>query len=68
LQNLIFGTHKDSRTYRVAGWASVNQQQGKPVWEVVAKYLRVAKTLTLKSSNAVRLKDVAQNPNIVGAE
>src|SRR5665213_172226 len=59
---------EDSRTYRVAGWASVNQQQGKPVWEVVAKYLRAAKTLTLKRFNAVRLKDVAQNPGIAGAD
>jgi sulfur-oxidizing protein SoxB len=28
------------KTYKVAGWASVNPQQGKPVWDVVANHLR----------------------------
>ena len=28
------------KSYRVAGWASVNAQQGMPVWDVLAKYLR----------------------------
>ena len=29
-----------AKSYRVAGWASVNEQKGAPVWEVVASYLR----------------------------
>ena len=56
---------EDNNSYRVAGWASVNQQQGKPVWDVVAKYLRDVKTLTLKTFNEVKLKGVAGN---VGAD
>ena len=28
------------KSYRVAGWASVNEQQGAPVWDVFAKHLR----------------------------
>ena len=27
------------KSYKVAGWASVNEQQGKPVWDVFAKHL-----------------------------
>ena len=29
------------KSYKVAGWASVNEQTGAPVWDVVAKHLRV---------------------------
>ena len=29
--------------YKVAGWASVNEQNGEPVWDVVAKHLRSGK-------------------------
>jgi len=53
------------KTYRVAGWASVNPQQGKPVSEVVAAHLRSAKTVTIKQFNRVNLKDVAGNPGLV---
>jgi sulfur-oxidizing protein SoxB len=53
-----------NKTYRVAGWASVNPQQGKPVSEVVAAYLRSAKTVTIKQFNRVNLKDVAGNPGL----
>src|SRR5947199_9587289 len=31
------------KSYKVAGWASVNEQKGAPVWDVFAKHLRVAK-------------------------
>ncbi len=55
------------KTYRVAGWASVTERQGKPVWDVVAKHLREQKTVTLKRLNRVVLKGVAQNPG-VGAQ
>src|SRR5205807_4451486 len=27
------------KSYKVAGWASVNAQQGRPVWDVFAKHL-----------------------------
>ena len=52
------------KTYRVAGWASVNPQQGKPVSEVVAAHLRNAKAVTIKQFNRVNLKDVAGNPGL----
>jgi sulfur-oxidizing protein SoxB len=52
------------KTYRVAGWASVNPQQGKPVSEVVAAYLRAEKTMSIKRPNRVTLKDLGTNPGI----
>jgi S-sulfosulfanyl-L-cysteine sulfohydrolase len=53
-----------AKTYRVAGWASINPQQGKPVSEVVAAYLRAEKTVKIKRINRVTLKGVAGNPGI----
>ncbi len=52
------------KSYRVAGWASVNPQSGKPVSEVVAGYLRSQKTVKLKRANRVALKGIAANPGI----
>jgi sulfur-oxidizing protein SoxB len=52
------------KTYRVAGWASVNPQQGKPVSEVVAAHLRSAKTVSIKQFNRVNLKGVEGNPGL----
>jgi sulfur-oxidizing protein SoxB len=50
-------------TYRVAGWASVNLPQGgKPVWEVVASYLRNVGSVKLGRINRVKLAGVAGNP------
>jgi sulfur-oxidizing protein SoxB len=54
------------KTYRVAGWASVNPQNGEPVSSVVEKYLGANKTLTVKRANRVTLKGVANNPGIIG--
>jgi sulfur-oxidizing protein SoxB len=54
------------KTYKVAGWASVNPQQGKPVWDVVAGYLRREKTAKPKKLNQVVLKGVSNNPGISG--
>jgi len=56
-----------NKTYRVAGWASVNPQTGKPVAEVVEQYLRANKTLSLKRLNRVRLKGVVNNPGLAGS-
>ncbi len=53
-----------NKTYRVAGWASVNPQQGKPVSDVAAGYLRAEKTIKLKRVNRVSLKGVEGNPGI----
>ncbi len=54
------------KTYKVAGWASVNPQQGKPIAEVFAKYLRGEKTAKPKKYNQVTLKGVSNNPGISG--
>jgi S-sulfosulfanyl-L-cysteine sulfohydrolase len=57
---------EDGKTYRVSGWASVNQQSGKPVSDVLAGYLRDQKTIKLKKLNSVTLKGIANNPGIIG--
>jgi sulfur-oxidizing protein SoxB len=51
------------KRYKVAGWASVNPQSGKPVWDVFADYLRSGETL-LPSGKGVTLKGVDGNPGI----
>jgi len=55
-----------SKTYRVAGWASVNPQpQELPdIWEVVAQYLRDKKTIDDVTPNHPSLKGVENNPGI----
>jgi sulfur-oxidizing protein SoxB len=52
------------KSYRVAGWASVNPQQGKPVSDVLAAHLRAEKTVRIGRVNRVTLKGVADNPGI----
>ncbi len=59
-------TLEADKTYKVAGWASVNPQQGKPVWDVFANYLRKEKTAKPKKFNRVALKGVTNNPGISG--
>ncbi len=54
------------KSYKVAGWASVNPQSGKPVWDLVADYLRREKTAKLNKLNRVVLKGVANNPGVAG--
>ncbi len=54
------------KTYKLAGWASVNPQGGKPVWDVVASYLRREKTAKPKKPNRVALKGVSNNPGVAG--
>ena len=54
------------KSYKVAGWASVNPQQGKPVWDVFATYLRGQKTARPNKLNRVALKGIASNPGIAG--
>jgi sulfur-oxidizing protein SoxB len=51
------------KSYKVAGWASVNPQSGKPVWDVFADYLRSGETL-LPNGKTVTLKGVDGNPGI----
>ena len=58
-------TLEAGKSYKVAGWASVNPQQGKPVWDVLADYLRSGRTSLPYGSN-VTLKGVDGNPGIAG--
>lgn len=55
-----------SHRYKVAGWASVNSQQGAPVWDVVAKYLRSGRMFQERLGSGVTLKGVEGNPGIAG--
>ncbi|MEH2592799.1 thiosulfohydrolase SoxB [Bradyrhizobium sp. AZCC 1721] len=58
-------TLEADKHYRVAGWASVNEQTGAPVWDVVARYLRSGKPPN-RSPPGVTLKGVEGNPGIAG--
>jgi S-sulfosulfanyl-L-cysteine sulfohydrolase len=51
------------KNYKVAGWASVNEQKGMPVWDVLAKHLRSGKP-TQSHGADVTLKGVDNNPGI----
>jgi sulfur-oxidizing protein SoxB len=53
------------KSYRVAGWASVNEQKGIPVWDVLAKHLRTGK-ISDRRGDGVTLKGVDDNPGIAG--
>ena len=55
------------KSYRVAGWASVNEQQGKPVWDVFAKHLASGK-MPEQRGTGVTLKGVDGNPGFAGQE
>jgi sulfur-oxidizing protein SoxB len=51
------------KEYPVAGWASVAQPlEGRPVWDVVAEYLRDKKTVTDIALNEPTIKGAADNP------
>jgi sulfur-oxidizing protein SoxB len=54
-----------AKSYKVAGWASVNEQKGVPVWDVFAKHLRAGKTSD-RRGDGVTLKGVADNPGVAG--
>jgi sulfur-oxidizing protein SoxB len=53
------------KSYKVAGWASVNEQKGVPVWDVFARHLRAGKTSD-RRGDGVTLQGVADNPGIAG--
>jgi S-sulfosulfanyl-L-cysteine sulfohydrolase len=53
------------KSYKVAGWASVNEQQGKPVWDVFARHLRSGKA-PVQRGTGVTLRGVDDNPGISG--
>jgi len=54
-----------SKTYKVAGWASVAEGvTGEPIWDVVTRYLRDRKSLAAPTLNMPRLVGVEGNPGI----
>jgi sulfur-oxidizing protein SoxB len=54
------------KVYLVAGWASMDKNPAgtKPVWDVVAEYLRHHKTVKINKPNMPKVKGVAGNPGI----
>ena len=53
------------KSYKVAGWASINEQKGLPVWDVFARHLRSGKPPDTRGTG-VTLKGVDDNPGIAG--
>jgi sulfur-oxidizing protein SoxB len=51
------------KSYKVAGWASINEQKGMPVWDVLARHLRSGKT-PARNSSGVTLRGVDDNPGM----
>ncbi|MCB1751483.1 MAG: thiosulfohydrolase SoxB [Gammaproteobacteria bacterium] len=55
------------KNYVVAGWATVGSQSpGRPIWEVVADYLRDRKQIKIEKLNTPKLVGVEGNPGIAG--
>lgn len=55
------GKHLEAgKHYKVAGWASVNQQNGAPIWDVVARHLRAGRPPN-REEPGVTLKGVEGN-------
>jgi sulfur-oxidizing protein SoxB len=54
-----------TKDYRVASWASINEQRGTPVWEVFARYLGSGKPPDAGNAG-VTLRGVDGNPGIAG--
>ena len=53
------------KKYKVAGWATVGSQSpGRPIWDVVADYLRDIKVAKVDKLNTPVLKNVTGNPGI----
>lgn len=53
------------KTYTVAGWATVGSKApGKPIWDIVAEYLREEKVAKIKKLNTPKILNVKGNPGI----
>ncbi len=54
-----------NKKYRVAGWASVEKpREGRPVWDVVAEYIREKENVKINDLNLPKIKGIANNPGI----
>ena len=60
------GTKIDAKkNYVVTGWATVNSKApGRPVWDVVADYLRREKVARIRRLNTPKLKNVKGNKGL----
>jgi sulfur-oxidizing protein SoxB len=70
ISDLRLGSGKQleaAQSYRVAGWASVNEQQGKPVWDIAAEYLKKTQHYRTSDTARVDVKGVSDNPGFAGA-
>jgi len=55
------------KSYTVAGWATVGSQSpGRPIWDVVADYLRDQKQIKIDKLNTPKLVGVEGNPGLAG--
>jgi len=53
------------KRYTVSGWATVNSKApGRPIWEIVAEYLRDEKVAKIKKLNTPKLLGAKANPGI----
>ena len=56
------------RNYVVAGWASVQEtpagDTGRPVWDMVAEYLRDKKTIKSVELNKPKINGIKDNPGL----
>ena len=50
-----------TKTYKVAGWASVQPVQGEPIWDVVARWLRSQGTVVSQPLNQPQVLGVDGN-------
>ncbi len=54
-----------NKKYKVAGWATVNEKApGRPVWDVVADYIRAQDRVKINKLNTPKLVNVKGNPGI----
>ena len=61
----LYGKPLDaSKKYRVAGWASVEKREGKPIWDVVSEYIRANRNVRIKELNVPKIKGIGKNPGI----
>ena len=53
------------KTYKVAGWGTVNSKApGPPIWDVVSEYLRDRKSTRIERLNTPVLKGIGTNPGL----
>lgn len=55
-----------TKKYKVAGWASVETpRETRPIWEVVADYIRAQDAVRIKELNMPKIKGIHNNPGLI---